>query len=720
MTLADAPLYLRHLDDARRALGALAQHVVDELAERLRQSGVAMVLSDDRSQLHALMDALQRRRPALVQALAEAMHTHIDQAQHGHSPRRALQGASLDELRLVDDEQVDTDIEVARLMAVVDERAQLPLRELHAFTAALRQDARLPRDANPLRPAVFAMALLQSLNGLGLPERSRALVLQHGAAALADALLGFYAEANDRLRAAGLSPHATGRSGAVRAAVQASSVDVTRPGALYGLLDRLTAHPAVHVQAASAGLTLRLQDPARPSEPPLRPASGLPPQRVRDLLRLLFAQIVADPKLPPALTALLGQLEPTLERLALTDPQFLYTDQHPAWQFLNRVASQAAGFAEPGDHRAQALLDFLATPIQRMRTVGNPDGALFGAALVRLNQFLAQLTQHELQHAAPSLARLQGAERRGELLPLMREQLAHQLSQPGAPDALTDALRLFITSTWALVLAHSMAQEGPDSPAAQAYTAAVDELLWSLQPARDDARRAELRARLPALVRCLQQGMAAIDWPDTRQQHVLDELMTVHSALLRGKTPGRRSRRELAGASSGDLATTTAAPSATQAGAPADSHAALHALLQQGDEQAAAGQAGAQAWQSTDFGSADTGVGGLPTVPMALPGDGSGASAQGDPWLSQLRPGTWCKLFLRGRWTTAQLLWRSDKDQFCLFTSPPPGPPQALTRRALARLRAEGLATALEERSLVQRAVDGMVLELSGGSPALR
>ena len=41
-----------------------------------------------------------------------------------------------------------------------------------------------------------------------------------------------------------------------------------------------------------------------------------------------------------------------------------------------------------------------------------------------------------------------------------------------------------------------------------------------------------------------------------------------------------------------------------------------------------------------------------------------------------------------------------------------PGGLHSMTRRALERLRAEGLATSLEDRSLMQRAVDSMVQEL--------
>jgi len=112
----------------------------------------------------------------------------------------------------------------------------------------------------------------------------------------------------------------------------------------------------------------------------------------------------------------------------------------------------------------------------------------------------------------------------------------------------------------------------------------------------------------------------------------------------------------------------------------------------------------------------DTNVGSLPTVPMTY-GDEQPDNPHGDTpteWTQSLRKGMWCKLYLQGQWTTAHLLWVSDNRQFFMFTSDKAGGMHSMTRRALERLRAEGLATNLEERSLMQRAVDSMLQDLDG------
>jgi hypothetical protein len=81
-----------------------------------------------------------------------------------------------------------------------------------------------------------------------------------------------------------------------------------------------------------------------------------------------------------------------------------------------------------------------------------------------------------------------------------------------------------------------------------------------------------------------------------------------------------------------------------------------------------------------------------------------------------MSPGGRYRIFLHGRWTRVQLLWRSLRGQFFLFAGVDPGRTHSVTRRALERLAEEGLLKPLEDSSLMQRAVDGLVhkLTLSG------
>ena len=70
-------------------------------------------------------------------------------------------------------------------------------------------------------------------------------------------------------------------------------------------------------------------------------------------------------------------------------------------------------------------------------------------------------------------------------------------------------------------------------------------------------------------------------------------------------------------------------------------------------------------------------------------------------------------MFLQGRWSRVQLLWRSDRSLFFLFAGESPSRTHSITRRALERLSLAGLVQPIEARPLVQRAVDRMLRDIS-------
>ena len=76
----------------------------------------------------------------------------------------------------------------------------------------------------------------------------------------------------------------------------------------------------------------------------------------------------------------------------------------------------------------------------------------------------------------------------------------------------------------------------------------------------------------------------------------------------------------------------------------------------------------------------------------------------------------WCvrlRLFLRGRWARVQLLWRSEQRLFYLFAGETPARTYSVTYRALERLNSAGLMQPLENRSLLERALDTVTRELA-------
>jgi hypothetical protein len=661
----DAFLVKKHLDAMLAAAPIVARQVVDSTVQRLRDSGPAMALAQDRQQLFELLEALQLQHLFLIQVFAQHIKTEIDAAQSPQQVQRSAGPLRLEDLTLMDEDQAEKDIEVSRTIQLVDLKAEWELRELQALTATLLGEAVLRLEANPCRPTVYAKALSQAAHELKVSKASRHLFLRTAGFAMADVLRDAYGDANRRLKGWGVQPLEF-RSAPIGRSGIAPEVDLTQPDALLSLRDRLP-------KSADAGAPGRQGLAASPAQ-----------QQTVDLLSRLFEQILADPRLESAVKDVLGRLQASVVRVALSDPTLLSSDQHPTWNLINQIAAHASDQAEVSDARGTAFMDFVEPLIERLVGDDAPDATLYEGALSDVQAFIDREADAQLQQSQAAVQALAEAEQRQTLIPVLRQQVMHQLQSA----ELSETLRRFLSGPWVEVLAHAMASQGNDKPETQSLVGTIDELLWSLERPASELDRDAVRQRLPGLIGRLKAGMALINLPQAERDRVLDELMQTHSRRLRGPRP--------------------MAPPVSPASPEQDNP---HAVVQQmRDEVLDQREDAADPWAQ------DTSVGSLPTVPMDL-GDGGAdedrrAKSAAQRWLQALSKGVRCKLFLQGQWVTAHLLWRSDNGEFFMFTSALAGGMHSMTRRALERLRIEGLATTFVEHSLLQRAADSVLQDL--------
>jgi hypothetical protein len=225
------------------------------------------------------------------------------------------------------------------------------------------------------------------------------------------------------------------------------------------------------------------------------------------------------------------------------------------------------------------------------------------------------------------------------------------------------------------VVAQSMLRFGENSEVTHGYLKLVDELLWSVKLPDHPQSRQRLVALLPGMLKRLRDGMELIGLPAAEQDGVLDELMAIHTEALR---PGRGDPKDLTSEQIVQRMRSEVLPASTGHGAFSDS--------------------------VIDLASMQT----VPAELMATP-DARGSPPKGvDALLESDR----LRLFLRGRWARVQLLWRSEQHLFFLFAGETPARTYSVTHRALERLSSAGLMQPLENRSLIQRALDTVTREL--------
>ena len=658
------------------------QSLVDEVIAQMPSLShtVAHKMQDDLKAdplLHALQYAWAVSKGRFATDFQAALQPLLEAARRGEAPlQRRSSPLGLQSLSLVDEKQALRDVSIAHVVSTVEEQSRPELHQLVNFFAALRGIARPMKQDNPLRPAVFANALVTAIQNMQLDGEGCYAMTKVATPHLAEGLALIYQTLCEQMRSAQLAPlvegYGLGSTRDVDTRLRQAAVPGVNPtlDSLARRVDAINSQPQALRSSPSAG------------------SQALGPNTLLrgggDLLTRLYDQILADPKLLPPVKALMSRLQVAVARLSRTDPSLLRRQDHPVWGLLNRVAAHGAGFQRADDERLRQFLEFMNGIVQQLVEAQLLTGLQFQQALGLVDQHIREQASRHGQRSASALAALERESQRVEWLELLQSQLKEQLSDT----ALSPTLRKFLLKPWVEVIVQNMVLHGRESPEAEASIELVDELLDSLQQRHSEIARAQLRNRLPALIKRVEAGMDQIAFPPEKRQVVLQDLMNQHGRVLSGlpahhhQPPQERApvpRRDL---SPEEL---------------------LQQLLNERESQ-----------MPSRWAHDQVNRGELPTVPVAL------YTESGSPdshialqaWMGNLQVGNWYHMFVQSQWITAQIAWISESRQFFLFVGQDADERHSLTRGAIEQLLANGLITALEDDNLVQRAVSSLMQDL--------
>ncbi|MBV8605248.1 MAG: DUF1631 family protein [Pelomonas sp.] len=620
-----------------------------------------------RAQYFPVLEVWRRLRPRFEAAFESCLMPMLALAREGRDPLTRKASGALS-LSLVDESQALEDVAIAHVIQAIEDECRTEIHQLGNFFAALRGTARARDADNPLRPALFARALFQTFEAAIGDPQGRYLLMQAAARPAAKGLALVYGGLCSELRRAELSQLI-----ASHAAQTKTSGD--------------------HMRLAQA----RLDTGSMPLD--AGPTTRHAPVAEPDMLNQLYDEILADADLSEPLKLLLARLRGAVMRLARTDASLLHDNEHPAWELLNRIAAHAGRLGPPEAPVAQDFLRFIDEQVQYLIDSPLQTAAQFARVLQRVDDHINNQVQTRSERSAAALAALEREESRGQWQALIGEQITAQV----ASTPMSRTLRHFLQTTWVEVIVQAMVLEGRDSASALAHIELVDELLESLQPARDPDALARLRRRLPGVVNGLTAGFDSLAVPAAQREPILADLMAMHTRVLHGQPPVDPASRKAARVHD-------TVRDALEEEAPPDAHA-IAALLSRlrGDEDS-------RVFEQLTHSPVDRGR--LPTVPAHLYSEQGSPEAQAAvrAWIGALRVGQWCHLFLQGEWLTAQIAWISESAQYFLFVSPDAEQRHSVTRGALERLLPAGLITALDDDRIVDRAA-GMLRQNRSDAP---
>ena len=446
--------------------------------------------------------------------------------------------------------------------------------------------------------------------------------------------------------------------------------------AQQGIARRLS--PAEHERTVAGHVgTPTLLEELNQRKQALKQAASTPVERATiEIVALLFQAILTEDRIPTAVRVWFARLQMPVLRVAVSEPDFFATIDHPARRLIDRMGSCVMGF----DATTRAVGDVLEKEIKRVVQVveAYPDTGrrVFQTVLIEFEKFLEHYFKNENEASRKGVSLAQQVEQRETLAIQYTIELRKMLNEV----PVQEGVREFLFHVWADVLAMAAVKHGNQSDATKDMKRAAADLIWSASAKVSREERAEVIRRLPPLLKTLRDGMVQSGVPVDKQDEQIQRLNNSLAAAFTAKTAAIPHERleELM------VRLETLEELLPEADDLEIDESMVHDL---------------SGHESSELEVVSEG-GSMPTPAMIA-------------WARELQVGSWYMLDYRNRNEPMQLAWQGMRRQLTLFVSPQ-GRGVLFQQNRLAAFLQAGLLVPAQEESLTTRATRTAMAKLDG------
>ena len=409
----------------------------------------------------------------------------------------------------------------------------------------------------------------------------------------------------------------------------------------------------------------------------LKSAAATPVERATiEIVALLFQAILTEERIPTAVRVWFARLQMPVLRVAVSEPDFFATIDHPARRLIDRMGSCVMGF----DATTRAVGDILEKEIKRVVQVveAYPDTGrrVFQTVLVEFEKFLEHYFKNENEASRKGVSLAQQVEQRETLAIQYTIELRKMLNEV----PVQEGVREFLFHVWADVLAMTAVKAGNQSDATKDMKRAAADLIWSASAKVSREERAEVIRRLPPLLKTLRDGMEHAGVPADKQDEHIQRLNNSLAAAFTAKTaaiPHERLEELMARLETLEELLPEAAD------LEIDESMVLDLSGHESSELEVVAEGGS-----------------MPTPAMLA-------------WARELQVGSWYMLDYRNRNEAVQLAWQGMRRQLALFVSPQ-GRGVLFQQNRLAAFLQAGLLVPAQDESLTVRATRSAMAKIDG------
>ncbi len=400
-----------------------------------------------------------------------------------------------------------------------------------------------------------------------------------------------------------------------------------------------------------------------------------------EIVALMFQAILAEERIPFSARVWFARLQMPVLRVAIAEPEFFGTLQHPARMLIDRMGSVVMGF-DAAAISGSALEGEIRRVVQVIEQYPETGQRVFKLVFDEFVGFLGKyLTQSDATQRVMSVAQ------QVEQKETMAIQYTIELRKMLNDIPVREEIREFLFKVWAEVLAIAALKYGAQDAQTVTLKRAASELVWaaSAKPNRTD--RTRVIQDLPKLLQRLRSGMALLGIVGEPQEaHIKTIGATLSDAFMSKTESIPQAKIEAMATRLANLEDFVSNDDASDL--PLDA-ASIELLL------------------GVDAASIEV-----------APDTGAKVSEEMMQWANELQVGNWFMLDHNGRASQVQFVWRSDRKQLHLFAAAD-GRSFLIQAGRLGSYLQAGLLVPAEEETLTVRATREALAKLDANPERL-
>ena len=399
-----------------------------------------------------------------------------------------------------------------------------------------------------------------------------------------------------------------------------------------------------------------------------------------EIVALMFQSILAEDRIPAVIRVWFARLQIPVLRVAIAEPEFFGSLQHPARRLIDRMGSCVLGFNVTVS--GGAMESEVRRAVQVIEQYPETGRKVFQIVYDEFEKFLSKFLSEQ-----GNAARVVGVAQQVEQKETLAIQYTIEMRNMLKDMSVRDEIREFLFKVWTEALAIASMKHGVQHADTLLLKRAAADLVWaaSAKPSRKD--RAQVISSLPKLLQSLRMGMSLLGMADADQDLQIKTISDTLADAFASKTPS----------------------------IPAERIDAMAARLSNLEDYLSDEELGDL---PLDTDSLVTILGIDPAEMTVITDGGSQPTDAMRAWVQELQLGSWFSLDHNGQVSSVQFAWCSDRKQLHLFAAAD-GRNFLIQARRLAAYLQAGLLVPTEEEALTVRATREALAKLDANPERL-